>query len=509
VAEGVSTFKGIPYGASTSGLNRFMPPNKPGSWAGVRNACDYGPMAMQWWRPSLKQMIPTDFGRLYKGIFPSAPYRMSEDCLVLNVWSPELGEENNLPVMVWLHGGGFSNGAGDWRWADGTNLARKNGVVVVSLNHRLNVFGHLHLRDIGGTKYSDSGNAGMLDVVAALRWIQDNIASFGGDPGNITIFGQSGGGSKVSALMAMPSSQGLFHKSIQMSGPCLKVLPREEATRTATQVMRQLGFHHSDVDRLQHVPAQQLLKAAEIVANRRGGDIWRNGAWIDVFSPVVDGRSLTRHPFDPTAPEISARIPMLLGNTGDESRTTAAACLKTLDEEGMHAHLNGMGIDSVQADRLIRAYRSSRPSATPADVLCAIISDLEFRMDVIITAERKSALRDASVYMYLFTCESPAFDGKYKSFHGFDIPFVFDNIDSAPELWGQCIDPRSYELAARMSKAWAEFARTGTPNHPGLPEWKPYRVGERATMVLNYSCELVNDPRREDRLAFEQWNSRT
>lgn len=515
-AEGIHTFKGIPYGASTAGENRFMSPRKRTPWTGVRDAFHYGPEAIQSVFSSDENtalaLLQSDTGQLYNGLFkwPSPP--MSEDCLVVNVWTPGIRDGRKRPVMVWLHGGGFSVGAGDWSWTEGTNLARRHDVVVVSLNHRLNVFGHLYLAELGGTQYADSGNVGMLDIVAALQWIRDNINEFGGDPSNVTIFGQSGGGCKVNLLMAMPSAQGLFHRAIQMSGPCPRMLSREEGTRASVAMLNQLGIGREHLDRLREVPARKLLQAMNAVlgaANLSPDDTWRNGTWFHMFDPVVDGRSLPRHPFDPTAPEISASVPMLLGTTNEDSRTDAGLpssltfSLDTLNEAGMRANLKGIGIHDVKADQLIRAYRATRPAASAADIFSAIASDLEYRMDAIVMAERKAALGNAPAYMYLFTWESPAFGGKYKSSHAFDVPFVFDNVDAAQGLWGSKPDARSYELARNISNTWVAFARTGDPNRSGQPRWNPYTVKNRATMVLNYHCELVNDPRQQDRLACE------
>jgi para-nitrobenzyl esterase len=493
-----------------------MAPRKPRSWIGIRNAVEYGQVAPQAGASNdaadaskkWSEYSASEGGQLTQGLFrwPAAP--ASEDCLVLNVWTPGVLDGRKRPVMVWLHGGGFTGGSGDWGWADGTNLARKTDVVVISLNHRLNIFGFLALGEIGGPKYADSGNVGMLDIVAALEWVRDNVSAFGGNPDCVTVFGQSGGGCKVDVLMAMPSAQGLFHRAINMSGPAPKMLSHEDATHTAVQVLDRLKISRGNISQIQKVSVKQLLTAMSQVLSEAGlidgNDPWRHGTFMHMFAPVVDGRVLPQHPFYPTAPKISAHVPMMIGTTGEDDRPSVVSASLTsadaFDESRMRVRLKSMGIADKQAEWLIDGYRATRPSASAADLCSAIVSDLEFRMDAITMAERKALQDDAPAYMYLFAWESPAFGGKYKSAHSFDIPFVFDNVDLAPGIGGERPDMRRYALAEKMSRAWAAFARTGDPNHPGLPEWKPYTLDQRATMVLNYSCELINDPRSEDRL---------
>jgi para-nitrobenzyl esterase len=482
---GVHIFKGIPYGASTAGANRFMPPRAVEPWTGVRDASQYGPIAVQ--------VIPIEatYRNLSAGLFPKPPYKMSEDCLVLNVWSPELGPAEKRPVMVWLHAGGCGAGGGSADWTDGTNLARKHDVVVVSLNHRLNIFGYLYLGDIGGPKYAESGNAGILDIVAALKWVQENIAQFGGDRDNVTIFGESGGGGKVMMLMAMPPAKGLFHKAIEQGGSVTRMATREDAANATGDVLSRLSIKPGDMERLRQLSPEKLLKAA-------------SGSLI---YPAVVGESLPRHPFDPDAPAISAEVPLLLGTNKDEGKfSDLVGSAQVFDERMLHRalveHAWYWGCDDVQADLFIKEYRTLHPKASLKETFWGVITGI-MRDDAIVLAERKAAQGVAPAYMYLFTWESPAFGGKFGSCHTFDVPFMFDNIDTEHQLWGSSPDPRRYELAANMSHAWTSFAHTGNPSHRGLPKWPPYTESERATMVLNYSSEVVNDPERDDRVAFE------
>ncbi len=500
--DGLHIFRGIPYAASVAGEHRFRPPRPPAPWTGIRDALQYGPLSPQS-MPPFGAFASADFLDLGRGCGPDwTNSAFDEDCLHLNVWTPACGDGVPRPVIFHCHGGGFRGGSGITDWTDGANLARKNDVVVVSFNHRLGIFGHLFLGDLV-PDYSESGNAGILDIVAALGWVRDNILAFGGDPRNVTIYGESGGGSKVAVLMAMPAAKGLFHKAIIESGPGLRMIERDTATSAAERVLAELGIDRNRIDTLSKVPTQRLLHAMDAVMTAVHPEplVWDKG-WYWMFAPVVDGLSLLQHPFDPSAPEISADVPLLIGSAAEETRLLFGggdSRLFSIDEAELHARVAALGYEDAVVRKVIAAYRAMRPGASPSDIFFALTSDLTFRMDAVVMAERKAALGRAPAYLYLFTWETPAFGGKYKSCHGVELPFMFDNLEMAPGLMRP--DPGSRDLAQKVSGAVVAFARNGNPNHSGLPEWRPYSVADRATMLLDESCVLANDPRGEERLA--------
>jgi len=468
VVNKVNAFKGIRYGASTAGANRFMPAVKTAPWTGIKDTMEWGQEAPQGPHTEIPE-VATTIPKLTVG----------EDCLALNVWTNSLS--GRRPVMIWLHGGGFASGNGCYTMYDGANLARKRDVVVVTLNHRVNAFGYVYLAGIGGPKYSNSSNLGMTDIITALNWVKDNIAKFGGDPGNVTIFGQSGGAGKVSTLMAMPSAKGLFHRAILQSGSNLKGLTVEAAARSAEAFMTRAGA--KNVDELQAMPMAQLISAA--TAPGAGG-----------FSPVLDGKTLIDGPFDPTAPALSANIPVLIGTTEYEVTFFPTTKYDALNDAALHESFKAaLKTDDAGADKAIVAYKKGRPGLTNLDYNLILASD-NFRLPVVTEAERKS-MQSAPVFMYHFRWQSPVSGGKLKAFHTLDIPFAMENVDEAKGMTGDGKD--RYALQDKMSAAWTSFARSGNPNHKGLPSWPTFDATKRATLILNNECRVVNDPFGEER----------
>lgn len=482
---GVKIFLGIPYGASTAGRNRFMPPGDPAKWSGVRDTFQYG--------PSAPQREPDGAERTSRlAVAAAALPAEGEDCLVLNVWTPAVNDGGKRPVMFWCHGGGFAAGSGSSPVTDGTHLAHRGDVVVVSLNHRLNVLGFTYLGALGGSEFAQSGDAGMLDIVHALEWVQDNIAEFGGDPGNVTIFGQSGGGRKVATLLAMPPAEGLFHRAIIESGATLELVEREQAERVAQELLATLELPATRWRELQTLPLDTLMRAYFATVRRMNVDQMTMG-----FSPTVDGVAVAQHPFHPTASTVSADVPLIVGSTRTELTSSADEAAFTLDDAGMRERVGALLGD--RAGDVIDVYRRANPGASAAELYFLIASDARYGAPVMKIAERRAALGRGRVFLYYFRWETPLDGGRLKSPHTIEIPFVFHNLEASP-LTADA--PDASALADRVSAAWLAFARTGDPNTPELPQWPAFDAEQRATMVFDNQSTALDDPLREQRLAM-------
>jgi para-nitrobenzyl esterase len=479
--SGIKTFLGIPYGASTAGKNRFMPPQKPAAWKGVRDAFTYGQISPQ---PPVDPQI--EYTRAID--WDKQPGGMGEDCLVLNVWTPGFKSGPKRAVMVSFHGGGFATGSGNHSGYNGDPLARFGDVVVVTVNHRLAALGFLHLADLGAPlEFAQSGNAGMLDLVASLQWVRDNIENFGGDPNTVFIFGQSGGGAKTSALMAMPSAKGLFHRAGVQSGSMLRAMRREQATASAEKLLAKLEIDKTRIADIQKLSWEQILDAQSAVFGTR---------IPAVFSPVMDGAVLPQDPFAPNAPEVSADVPMIVSTTLDDGALFLTNF--NLDEAGLKEIVQKIVGDN--ADRVLSTYRKAYPDVSPYLIQARIATDRTFRINAYHQAERKAALGKAPAYMYLWEWPSPAFQGRFGAIHATDVGMSFHN--SRGVITGD--GPEARMMADKLASAWVAFAKTGDPNNPALHQWGPYDTKTRTTMVFDRVTRAENDPRHELRLLWEE-----
>jgi para-nitrobenzyl esterase len=468
---GISVFRGIPYGADT-GPRRFQPPAPPQPWRDVREALAYGPSAPQRSREGGVQ---------------------SEDCLYLNVWTPEPRPGGARPVMVYIHGGAYSTGSGSAPLYDGARLARRGDVVVVTVNHRLNAFGYAYLARLV-PELADSGNAGQLDLVLALKWIAANIRGFGGDPSRVMLFGQSGGGAKIATLMAMPSAHGLFHRAATMSGQQVTAAGPGNATRRTLAWLDALKLRPAEAAAVRTLPAERLIEAQGIEDPILGfGGLY--------FGPVLDERTLTRHPFYPDAPALSAGVRMMIGNTHDETRAFLGGDPTnfTVDWAGLPAKLSyaNLRVD-IDPATVIAAYRNLYPAYSASDVLFAATTAARSWRAAIIEAEAR-AEAGAPAFVYQLDWISPKDGGRLGAPHMADIPLVFDNV-AAPGSRAE--GPTAQPMADRMSEAFLAFARTGDPNSRAIPRWEPYTLPRRQTLVFDNQTRLVDDPRGAERRLF-------
>jgi para-nitrobenzyl esterase len=474
--HGVHVFRGIAYGADTA-PRRFRPATREPAWRGVREALLYGNAAAQ---------------RGNEG--PG-----SEDCLYLNLWTPGLRDGAERPILVYIHGGGFNNGSGGDPQYDGTRLCLRGDVVVVTLNHRLNAFGYLHLADIGGPAYVASGNAGQLDLIDALHWVRQHAAEFGGDPGNVTVFGQSGGGAKIATLMAMPAARGLFHRAWTMSGQQVTAAGPRAADGRARLYMDALGLGPNDIDALLRLPIDVLLDAQTVRDPSRIEDA------ALYFGPVMDGHHLPRHPFWPDAPPQSATIPMVIGNTRDETRAFLGNDPHNfaLGWDDLPEKLRKQQYVDIAPDVVIAEYRELYPQYTPSEVFFAATTAGRSWRGAVEELEARARDGHGNTWAYQLDWHPDDDQGRrLRAFHTLDIPLVFDNIAQPGSRTG--LSAQAQRVADAMSQALLVFARNGDPRSGATTDWRPYSLAERETMVFADTPRIENDPRGAERRLYQR-----
>lgn len=469
----ILSFRGIPYGADTA-TTRFLPPDRETPWRGVRDALHYAASAPQ-------------SGESGPG---------SEDCLALNVWTPALRDSGKRPVMVYIHGGAYNTGSGSDPLYDGTRLCLRGDAVVVTVNHRLNLFGYLYLGEFDA-QYAASGNVGQLDLIAALEWVREHATEFGGDADNITVFGQSGGGAKIATLMAMPKAAGLFHRAMTMSGQQVTAAGPRAAAQRARIFLDTLGIAPDRLDALRALPIETLLKAARVRDPSQVEDMSL------YFGPVLDGHHLPRHPFHPDAPPQSARIPMIIGNTRDETRAFLGndPANHALSWEQLPDKLRRHQYIDLPPDAVVAEYRRLYPNYTASDVFFAATTAGRSWRGAVLEAEAR-AHQIAPTWVYQLNFPSPLDGGKFGAMHTLDIPLVFDNIRRPGSRTGD--GEAAQAVADAMSDALLAFARTGDPNHAGLPHWPQYELNRRATMLFDTRSTIADDPRGGERQLYER-----
>jgi para-nitrobenzyl esterase len=495
ILNDIYQFRGIPYGANTGGKNRFMPPQKPKPWDDIYPAV--------WWGNSAPQIMDNRYANAWQSFADHWNYDdVSEDCLKLNVWTPSISDDVKRPVLVWLHGGGYTNGNGiEQDGYNGENLSKKGDVVFVSINHRLGPIGFTDLSGVGGEKYAISGNVGALDMVAALEWVNRNISNFGGDPGNVTIMGQSGGGAKVCVLLNMPQAKGLIHKAVPLSGSTIEAIDQEYSRGLGAYVLKEAGLKPSEVDKLQEMPWRDYILIANRAAQKYAQDNPRPGIMRGGFGPVADGVNLPIGKFFADPEGLSSEVPMIISSTFHEwsmSRTNPA--LEEITSDSAKAMLSRKaGFSQGFGDKaggIYEAYAKAFPEAKPIELVTLIGSN---RKGLIATANAKT-VQKAPVYVAWFGWQPPMYNGRMRAFHCLDICFWFYNTDLMLTHTGGGARPKA--LSDKMSGALLQFMRTGNPNGGGLPQWPYYTIENGETMILNDICEVKDDPDREARASI-------
>jgi para-nitrobenzyl esterase len=499
ILRGIYTFRGIPYGADTSGKNRFMPPQKPEPWTDVYPAI--------WWGASAPQNMNNRYANPYASFVDHWNYdEISENCLKINVWTPAINDGKKRPVLLWLHGGGFRAGNGiEQDGYNGENLSRKGDIVFCSINHRLGPLGFSNFASVGDEKFANSGNVGMMDIVAALQWVHNNISNFCGDPDNVTTMGQSGGGAKVTTLTAMPSAKGLFHKAVVLSGASIKSGDKDYSEKLGEYILKEAGLSPDQITKLQDIPWEEYYRIAEEAAQKLRKDYPSEG-FMGNFSPCVDGTIIPQHPYYPEPSPSAANVPMLICSTFNElspSRDDPELEKISLEEvkkklkERMGWFSQGLGEKSSE---VVDAYARVFPDKKPVEIWSMIIGN---RQRTIALADAK-AKQPKPVYLAWFGWQPPLFNNRMRAFHCLDISFWFYNTDLMLSHSGGGARPR--KLAAKMADSLINFMKTGNPNGGGLPEWPAYSTANGETMILDDKPEVKNDPDRDARITLPKSN---
>jgi para-nitrobenzyl esterase len=486
IHNSIYTYKGIPYAQA----KRFDPPQEVLPWEGVRSAMSYGPVSPLM-NPTTQVADESEF------VFNHNWGYANEDCLRLNIWTPGINDGKKRPVMFWIHGGGYTAGSSqELPSYDGESISKKGDVVLVSVNHRLNILGFLDLSEYG-EKYKSSPNLSFLDLLSALQWVKTNIANFGGDPDNVTIFGQSGGGGKVTTLMSSPMAKGLFHKAIVQSGVWSDFQDQQTSKRIGSAVLNELGLIPSQVDSIKKVPYEKLVAAGNRALQKVREQLAAEGKPVGFgirfgWGPTLDGSFLPYQISDPKALALSSDVPLLIGSTKNEFMPSLRSPeLRKANEAQVKEHLQKQWGDKT--DAYIAAVKKAYPNINRPNDLMDI--DLFFRPGMVTQANIKSSSGKAPVFMYLFTWQSPVMNGDYKAVHCMEIPFTMNNIARCEEMTGG--GKEAYALADKVSQAWINFARSGNPNHKGLPTWPNYTKENGATMFLDNVSTIRNHHDRE------------